>query len=67
VEREERVKSNGFRMRAELHIYEKGKHGIGLGTDPVWTGDGPNAKYAADWGDKLTAWLKAGGVLDKAK
>ncbi len=65
VEREERMKDKGFRMRAELHIYEKGKHGIGLGTDPVWTGDGPNAKYAADWGDKLAAWLKAGGVLEK--
>jgi len=65
VEQEERKKDMNFRMRAEMHIYERGKHGIGLGTDPAWTGDGPNAKYAAEWSDRLTAWLKAGGVLEK--
>lgn len=65
VEQEERKTNKAFRMRAELHIYERGKHGIGLGTDPAWTGDGPHAKYAAEWSDRLTAWLKAGGVLDK--
>lgn len=65
VEQEERKKDKNFRLRAEMHIYERGRHGIGLGTDPVWTGDGPNAKYAAGWSDRLTAWLKAGGVLDK--
>jgi acetyl esterase/lipase len=65
VEAEERKTSKAFRMRAELHIYERGKHGIGLGTDPAWTGDGPHAKYAAEWSDRLTAWLKAGGVLEK--
>lgn len=65
VEQEERKKDKNFRMRAEMHIYERGGHGIGLGTDPVWTGDGPNAKYAVEWSDRLTAWLKAGGVLDK--
>ena len=54
-----------FRMRAELHMYERGRHGVGLGTDPAWTGDGPHAKYDADWGDKMLAWLKAGGVLEK--
>lgn len=65
VEQEERKKDAKFRMRAELHMYERGRHGVGLGTDPAWTGDGPHAKYTADWGDKLLAWLKAGGVLDK--
>lgn len=65
VEQAERQKDPKFRMRAELHMYEKGQHGVGLGTDPEWTGTGPNAKYCADWGDKLIAWLKAGGVLDK--
>lgn len=65
VEAEERKTNKAFRMRAELHIYERGKHGIGLGTDPAWTGDGPHAKYAAEWSDRLTAWLKAGGVLEK--
>lgn len=65
VEQDERKTNKAFRMRAELHIYEKGKHGVGLGTDPAWTGDGPNAKYCAEWGDRLSAWLKAGGLLDK--
>jgi acetyl esterase/lipase len=71
VEMEERNKQKEakqpvtFRLRAELHIYERGKHGIGLGTDPVWTGNGKDAKYAAEWSDRLTAWLKAGGVLEK--
>ena len=67
VEQEERKKDNKFRMRAELHVYERGKHGVGLGTDPAWTGDGPHAKYAADWGDKMIAWLKAGGVISDKK
>ena len=65
AERAERVKDKNFRLRAELHLYEKGQHGVGLGTDPEWTGNGPNAKYDADWSVKLTAWLKAGGVLEK--
>ncbi len=71
VEAEERNKQKEakqpvtFRMRAELHIYEKGKHGIGLGTDPAWTGNGKDAKYCAEWADRLTAWLKAGGLLEK--
>ena len=65
VEKAERVKDKNFRMRAELHIYEKGKHGVGLGTDPAWTGDGKDAKYCEGWGDRLSAWLKAGGVLEK--
>lgn len=65
VEQEERKKDKNFRMRAEMHIYERGRHGVGLGTDPAWTGDGPNAKYVAEWSGRLTAWLKAGGVLDK--
>jgi acetyl esterase/lipase len=53
------------KVPAELHIYEKGKHGVGLGTDPAWTGTGPHARYAADWSGHLTAWLSARGVLAK--
>jgi acetyl esterase/lipase len=65
VEQAERVKNKSFRNRAELHIYEKGKHGIGLGIDKNWTGNGPHAAYCADWSNHLTTWLKAGGVLEK--
>jgi acetyl esterase/lipase len=47
---------------AELHIYEKGRHGVGLGRDPKWTG---GEKSIATWPDRLTDWLKSRGVLDK--
>jgi hypothetical protein len=43
----------------ELHIYEKGRHGVGLGTDPKWTG---GEKSVATWGDRLSDWLTARGV-----
>jgi len=46
------------RVPAELHIYEKGKHGLGLG----------NAKVAfADWPNRCEAWLRVRGVLPAAK
>lgn len=46
----------------ELHIYEKGKHGVGLGRDPKWT-DGE--KSVATWPDRLADWMKARGLLEK--
>jgi acetyl esterase/lipase len=55
------------KVPAELHIYAKGKHGVGLGTDPAWTGTGENAKYTASWGTHLSDWLKASKVLDAKK
>lgn len=47
---------------AELHIYEKGRHGVGLGRDPKWTG---GEKSIATWPDRLTDWLKNRGLLEK--
>lgn len=44
------------KVPAELHIYEQGKHGIGLGTDPKWNGGNT---YAAGWSERLGAWLIA--------
>jgi acetyl esterase/lipase len=42
---------------AELHIYEKGRHGVGLApTDPV----------LSSWPDRLEAWLKGRGLLTRA-
>lgn len=39
---------------AELHVYEKGKHGVGLAPkDPV----------LSSWPERLTAWLKARGAV----
>jgi acetyl esterase/lipase len=46
----------------EMHIYEKGRHGVGLGSDPKWTG---GEKSVATWPDRLTDWMKARGLLGK--
>ena len=47
---------------AELHIYEKGRHGVGLGKDPKWTG---GEASIASWPDRLTDWLKSRGLLEQ--
>jgi acetyl esterase/lipase len=44
----------------EMHIYEKGKHGVGLGRDPKWTG---GEKSVATWPDRLADWMKSRGLL----
>ena len=49
---------------AELHIYEKGKHGVGLGRDPKWTG---GEKSVETWPDRLTDWMKNRGLLAASK
>jgi acetyl esterase/lipase len=46
----------------ELHIYEKGRHGVGLGRDPKWTG---GEKSVETWPDRLADWMKARGLLGK--
>jgi acetyl esterase/lipase len=46
----------------EMHIYEKGRHGVGLGRDPKWTG---GEKSVATWPDRLTDWMKARELLGK--
>jgi acetyl esterase/lipase len=54
------------KVPAELHIYEKGAHGVGLGRgDP--RGIGPKAADAvlSTWPDRLAAWLRVRGVLTK--
>jgi acetyl esterase/lipase len=41
---------------AELHVYEKGEHGFGLGgSDPV----------LSTWPDRLAAWMRGRGLLAK--
>jgi acetyl esterase/lipase len=50
------------KVPAELHIYEKGRHGVGLGSDPKWTG---GDKYTQSWPDRLGAWLAVRGVAKK--
>lgn len=48
----------------ELHVYEKGKHGVGLGRDPKWTGGEPSV---ATWPDRLADWMRSRGLLTAAK
>ncbi len=48
----------------ELHIYEKGRHGVGLGRDPRWTGGEPSV---ATWPDRLTDWLRSRWLLTATK
>jgi len=48
----------------ELHIYEKGRHGIGLGRDPKWTGGETSVET---WPDRLTEWMKSRALLEAKK
>jgi len=48
----------------ELHIYEKGRHGVGLGRDPKWTG---GEKSIATWPDRLVDWMTQRGLLTQSK
>lgn len=48
----------------EMHIYEKGRHGVGLGRDPKWTG---GEKSIETWPDRLADWMKARGLLEAKK
>jgi acetyl esterase/lipase len=44
------------KVPAELHIYEEGKHGVGLAAnDPI----------LSSWPDRLAAWLKVRGIVKK--
>lgn len=44
------------KVPAELHVYEKGKHGVGLAkADPV----------LSEWPDQLAMWMKSRGLLKK--
>ncbi|MDX2022519.1 MAG: alpha/beta hydrolase [Deltaproteobacteria bacterium] len=43
-----------FHIPAELHIYEKGKHGVGLA---------PNDPILSSWSQRLTDWLKTRELL----
>jgi acetyl esterase/lipase len=46
------------KVPAEMHIYEKGQHGVGLAPkDPV----------LSTWPDRLAAWMKGRGLLETSK
>ena len=48
----------------EMHLYEKGRHGVGLGRDPKWTG---GEMSVATWPDRLEDWLKNRSVFEAKK
>lgn len=50
------------KVPVEMHIYEKGKHGVGLGSDAKWTG---GEKSVATWPDRLTDWMTSRELLGK--
>ena len=41
---------------AELHIYEKGEHGVGLA---------PHDRELSTWPDRMLGWLRTRGLLDR--
>jgi acetyl esterase/lipase len=49
------------KVPVEMHIYEKGRHGVGLGRDPKWTG---GEKSVETWPDRLAEWMKARELLE---
>jgi dipeptidyl aminopeptidase/acylaminoacyl peptidase len=44
------------KVPAELHIYEKGPHGVGLAQ---------KLPALSTWPDRLADWLKGGGLLPR--
>jgi acetyl esterase/lipase len=50
------------KIPAEMHIYEKGRHGLGL----ALTGGDRDLPYAS-WPDRCLAWMKGRGFLNTAK
>ena len=46
------------KVPAELHIYENGQHGLGLG---------PKSLPFSSWPDSCIAWMKSQGLLNNAK
>lgn len=50
----------------ELHIFEKGQHGLGLGHGLPSHNIGPNEAFKA-WPPLCASWLKGHGFLDRAK
>jgi acetyl esterase/lipase len=51
------------KVPAELHVYEKGRHGVGLATGAGGTPDDP---VLTTWKEHLLDWMKGRGLLKKA-
>ena len=44
------------KVPAEMHIYQRGRHGVGLASDDA---------VLSTWSGRLKDWMMAGGLLDK--
>jgi acetyl esterase/lipase len=51
-----------YKIPAELHVYEKGRHGVGLATG---IGGTPNDPALTTWKEHLRDWMKGRGLLKK--
>jgi acetyl esterase/lipase len=51
------------KVPAELHIYEKGRHGVGLANG----GKAPDDPVLATWTERLADWMAGRGLLKKAE
>ncbi len=51
------------KVPAELNIYEKGRHGVGLANG---VGATPNDPVLTTWKDRLVDWMKGRGLMKKA-
>jgi acetyl esterase/lipase len=50
------------KVPAELHVYEKGRHGVGLANGQGGTPDDP---VLTTWKERLADWMKGRGLLKK--
>lgn len=50
----------------EFHLFEKGQHGLGLGTGSPEHKIGPDKAFAV-WPGMAETWMKGRGLLDKAR
>jgi acetyl esterase/lipase len=53
------------KVPVELHLFEKGEHGLGLGSG--WAGHIPREPSFEAWPGLCATWLKGQGFLDKTK
>jgi acetyl esterase/lipase len=50
------------KVPAELHVYEKGRHGVGLADGKYRA---PNDPVLTTWKERLADWMKGRGLLEK--
>jgi acetyl esterase/lipase len=54
------------KVPVELHLFEKGQHGLGLGGGAKQFGIGPNPAFQ-EWPKLCATWLRGQGFLDRSR